>query len=195
MKKIGLIFGSFNPIHKGHLFIGQTVLNRKLVDSVRYVVAKQNPFKDEYSVCFDDRMLMTTLAMAYSRYLGYDMMSDAIESIANTTRTFDTLEAIKKAYGEDNEYVIICGDDMYEQIPQWYKGEEILKQYKFVVFSREFNYTINYNENIIEYITIRGNEIYSSTNVRKCIKEESDMLSTLLPESVEKYIKNRGFYV
>ena len=63
MRKVGLIFGSFNPIHNAHIRIGELAIDSGVVDEVWFVIAKQNPFKDNYGVDFNDRERMVGIAL------------------------------------------------------------------------------------------------------------------------------------
>ena len=71
MRKVGLIFGSFNPIHNAHIGICELAIDSGLVDEIWFVIAKQNPFKDNYEVDFDDRERMIGIALMETHLRGY----------------------------------------------------------------------------------------------------------------------------
>lgn len=169
--RIGLIFGSFNPVHNGHIAIGKRVLDEGLVDCVHYVIAKQNPFKPNYGVSFEDRERMLAIALVTPVMEGYKMFAQPIEKFTNENHTFNTLSNLKDILGYDNEYVIICGIDMYNEIPLWYHGQEILDNYKFVVFKRD-GYG-NTTAGVI-YLETNGQESISSSTIRKTILDHNN---------------------
>lgn len=200
MNKIGLIFGSFNPIHNGHIAIGKRVLDLGLVDCVHYVIAKQNPFKPSYGVSFEDRERMLGIALIEPTLQGYKMFAQPIEQFTNENRTANTLKNIKDTLGHDNEYYIICGIDMYNQIPLWYHGQEILDNYKFIVFKRD-GYS-NTTADVI-YLETNGQESISSSLIRKTIQDSRNRvlgknlvnaLDGIINGSVLRYINEYNLY-
>ena len=195
MRKVGLIFGSFNPIHNAHIRIGELAIDSGLVDEVWFVLAKQNPFKDNYEVDFDDRDRMIGMATLESHLRGYKMKCITIEkySLDDKPKTYNTLNAIKIEHSyEDIDYTIICGDDMYNQIPNWYNGQQILDEYKFIVFGRD-NKAAIVRENVT-YLNTNGLEDISSTKIREMIKNDDDTVSNYINEYVLKYIKEFNIY-
>lgn len=190
MGKVGLLFGSFNPIHNGHIAIAEKCLSDGLVDCVNFVVAEQNPFKEKYSVKFYDRALLVQKAVEYNEKFLVSCIEKIFSSFHMSTKTYDVINHFKKRY-PDNEYYIICGDDMYNQISEWYKGAEILKENKFIIFSRD-NKNIIYSDNI-KYINIDGFEDISSSKIRKMINNNDDV-SNLIPSKVYEIIKVNNFY-
>lgn len=170
--KYGLIFGSFNPIHNGHLQIAQNAIQNKIVDKVIFIIAKQNPFKEPYEVENIDRINMVSLAIKPYKNIFYNL----IEFLTNTksTKTYDIYQQLKAQCIGNDEIIIICGIDSYNEMPQWYRGDELLK------------------ENI--YVYNRNNKDISSSLVRKLIKEKKDFRD-LVPESVYNYIKKYNLYV
>lgn len=191
MGKVGLLFGSFNPIHNGHIAIAEKCLSDGLVDCVNFVVAEQNPFKEKYSVKFYDRALLVQKAIEYNEKFLVSYIEKIFSSFHISTKTYDVINQFKKIY-PDNEYYIICGDDMYNQISKWYKGDEILKENKFIIFSRD-NKNIIYSDNV-KYINIDGFEDISSSTIRKMISSGED-ISTLVPNEVKEIIETQKFYI
>lgn len=190
MGKVGLLFGSFNPIHNGHIAIAEKCLSEGLVDVVNFVVAEQNPFKEKYSVKFYDRALLVQKAVEYNEKFLVSYIEKILSSFHISTKTYDVINHLKKVF-PDNDYYIICGDDMYNQISEWYKGAEILKENKFIIFSRD-NKNIIYSDNI-KYINIDGFEDISSSKIRKMINNNDDV-SNLIPSKVYEIIKVNNFY-
>lgn len=169
--KYGLIFGSFNPIHNGHLQIALDAIQNKVVDKVYFVIAKQNPFKAPYEIDNIDRINMVSLAV-----IPYDCLSyNLIEFLPDTesTKTYDVYQKLKKQCNDSEELVIICGQDSYDEMSQWYCGEELLK------------------ENI--YVYDRTDKDVSSALIRERIRTKEDF-QDLVPKSVYNYIKKYHLY-
>lgn len=195
MRKVGLIFGSFNPIHKGHIGIGELAIDSGLVDEVWFVIAKQNPFKDNYGVSFEDRERMIGIALMETHLRGYKMKSIPVEKflLDECPKTYNTLNAIKIEHSyEDIDYTIICGDDMFCQIPTWYNGQKLLDENKFIVFCRDN--VIPFGVYNITYLNTNGLEDISSTKIREMIKNNDDNVQNWVDEYVLKYIKDFKIY-
>ena len=193
--RIGLLFGSFNPLHNGHIAIAKECAERKLVDYVDFVVAWQNPFKNKYSVGYWDRVFMLENALREIKpnYYSVNNAEEHISKNKDVIYTYDTLNHIKSnPLDKDNEFVIICGDDVYNEIHKWYKGEDILKENKFIVFTRDSKETIE-NDNIISYIDISGFEEYSSSKIREMVSNGDD-ISQLVPQNVRRFINENNLY-
>ena len=185
--KIGLLFGSFNPIHNGHIAIAKNVLKSGLVDKVLCIVAKQNPFKQKYQTSFARRQQMAEIAISTLLDLGYNIEVSSIESQMDDSRTYNVLENIKQVYGLDNEYIIICGDDMFDQIHMWYKGDKILNNYSFIVYSR--NHANPIKAPNVTPISLPDIADISSSNIRNIIASSSD--NTRLIEKLQYVMNSR----
>ena len=136
--KIGILLGSFDPIHIGHIAIISKVLNEGLVDKVLFLPAVQNPWKHRKAVSVDIRAYMIRTAMYES---GFEMNQFNIEIVSRQNKdgnyyTFDQLEALKDIYDKDIEFVILGGTDTVKDMSKWYRGEELLKNWKVVEISR-----------------------------------------------------------
>lgn len=184
--KLGLFFGSFDPIHNGHQVIAKKAL--EFVDIVMFIVAKQNPFKDKSKACFSDRYEMCRQACFWEDKM---MPVDFEQNLSG--KTWDTLEYIKKVY-TNAELYIICGDDTYFDIENWYYGEEILENYKFLVFKRDYQKCITLRDNA-QILNVIGFDKFSSTLVRQLIKEKSELVQYYIQPRVYKYIKENNLYV
>ena len=195
MRKVGLIFGSFNPIHKGHIGIGELAIDSGLVDEVWFVIAKQNPFKDNYGVSFEDRERMIGIALMETHLRGYKMKSVSVEKflLDDKPKTYNTLNAIKieNSY-QEVDYTIICGDDMYCQIPTWYNGQKLLDEYKFIVFYRDNVEPVCFEN--VTCLNTNGLEDISSTKIREMIKNDDDNVLNYINEFVLAYIKEFNIY-
>lgn len=136
--KIGVLLGSFDPIHVGHIAIVSKVLNDGLVDKVLFLPAVQNPWKHRKAVSVDIRADMIRGAMYES---GFKQDQFGVEIVSKENKdgnyyTFDQLEALKNMYSKNIEFVILGGTDTVKDMLKWYRGEELLKSWKVVEISR-----------------------------------------------------------
>lgn len=191
--RVGLLFGSFNPIHNGHLAIAEKCIEENLVDIVHFVVAYQNPFKSEYEVSYWDRVGIAEEAISYRNNFVVDTIEYDLRDSENGVKTYTVINSIKsKPFISKHEHIIICGDDVYNNIKKWYRGVELFNENKFIVFTRDSKEKVE-NDNIISYIDISGFENYSSSKVRKMVKNNED-ITGLVPNNVKKIIEKYEFY-
>lgn len=188
MKKIGILGAAFNPIHIGHLIMAETALTRLKLDKIIFVPTKNPYHKDVELFPFDYRVKMVEYTIKDNSFFG---VSD-IES------TFDensyTLNLIKKLKEKENaDYYFIMGADSILNFHTWYKYEELLKEVKFVVFSRPKydvgNLILEYGKKTeIFYFDDLQLEI-SSTKIRKNLKEKISV-RYLVHDRTMEYIKS-----
>jgi len=189
-KKIGLLFGSFNPIHSGHLILANYMAEFTDLDEVWFVVSPQNPLKNKSSLLADyHRLALVRLAVEDSKRL---KVSNIEFSMPIPSYTIDTLTWLNE-YNTDKEFVIICGTDIFPHFHKWKNYNEILNQYSIYVYPRP-----GYNmEKYSNYESIKMYEAplmeISSSFIRKGIKEKKNM-SYWMPESVYQYILEMHFY-
>lgn len=181
-KRIGLLLGSFNPIHVGHVYMATQALNAGLVDEVLFVPSMQNPWKEDYQVSFLDRCTMTCLAIDGHN----NMFVSGIEATLTAPYySYKTLHAIKDQY-PDSEFYLIVGADVVPTIKFWENGDWILNNFKFVTVARP-GCDCTVKANILKTIDV------SSTEVRKLIKE-GKYIYPLVPREVEIYINTHNLY-
>lgn len=168
IKKVGYVFGSFDPFHIGHLSIATQALNDNIVDKVIFVPAKQNPWK-KGTTDFNIRR-----KMLHDTLKNIDNISFTdIENYVDSQFAFDVLDAIEKELKQLNRNWKICiltTQETYDEIPNWYKGKEILEKYEIhivnmpiKIHSTDVRNMIKDNKNPYPYIT---KEVYG------IIKEE-----------------------
>lgn len=204
---ISLFFGTFNPIHCGHLLIGTYLLNHTETDEVWYVVNPTVPFKEHDDLLpFEERVTMAKLACMQIR--GHKLKVCTIEEeLDETCRTYDTISTLKVKYPEHN-FSIIIGADNLAKFNTWYRWEDILKENKIFVYPRKFKdceheanvpyFESEYIDNIVMLNAATSNILVpwfdiSSTFIRKEVKN-GNSLAVYVPYVVEKYIKDNGFY-
>jgi len=131
---IALLFGSFNPVHNGHLAMAHAALQSNKCDEVWFVVSPHNPLKDFTTLApANDRANMVSLALMHEER----MKLCTIEfDMPTPSYTIHTIYKLKEEYPSFN-FHILCGTDVVNQLSAWYKYEELIQSVKFLVCSRE----------------------------------------------------------
>lgn len=131
---VGLFFGSFNPIHIGHMIIANQMVESDLVEQVWFVVSPQNPFKSRNSLLHEfDRIDMVRAAINDQ----YQFMASDIEfNMPKPSYTIDTLTLLKEKH-PDYQFSIIVGEDNLYSFHKWKNSEQILDQYDLLVYPRK----------------------------------------------------------
>lgn len=193
MKKIGLFFGSFNPIHIGHLILANYILENSDMEELWFVVSPQNPFKDKKSLLSDhSRLDMVQLAVKnYPK-----MRASNIEfSLPKPSYTIDTLTYLKEKY-PDYSFALIMGEDNLESLPKWKNSEKLVSDYQIIVYPRTFEGEKKDNEYLkhqnIHQINAPVIEL-SATEIRSMIKEGKNV-RPMLPPEVFEYLDGSSFY-
>ena len=202
MKKIGILGGTFDPIHSGHLILAEEAKELCNLDEVWFMPAKTPPHKLGKKISeFSRRKSMIELAIQGHSGL---CCSDFENTLEGNSYTFNTLEKLQGKYIDDEFYFIMGADSFYE-IETWKNPDIILKIVKLIVASRDYS-----NENLtlkkhFEYLKskyeIKG--IYfletmdidiSSTRIRE-LAGGGESISKYVPESVCRYIEENKIYV
>ena len=154
MIKIGLLLGSFDPFHIGHLYSAVQALEQGM-DCIKLVPAWQNPWKQK-STSFDLRILMILYSLK-----GYTKIKcDGVEGTLKPTYTYETLLALKKKYNKKASLYIIGGEDTIQNISKWTNGQWIIDNFKFLciprnkinISSSEIREMIKHNQNPYPFI-------------------------------------------
>ena len=190
MNKTGLFFGSFNPIHNGHLIIAGYMVEYAGLKDVWFIVSPHNPLKEKATLLEDHhRLAMANIAVEDDPR----MRASAIEfHLPKPSFTIDTLTYLREKYPE-KEFVLIAGSDTLPTFHKWKNYEELLKQYEFYIYPRPFAEKSRFDDHPhIHFVPAPLIEI-SSSFIRKGISEGKTMLH-FLPEKVWKYIQEMHFY-
>ncbi len=190
--RIGLFFGSFNPIHIGHLIIANHMLQCGL-DKVWFVVSPHNPLKEKKSLLSTlHRIYMTNIAIEDNPKF---MVCDIETKLEQPSYTVNTLVHLREKYPQ-NEFVLIMGEDNLMSLPKWKNVEEILRYHEILVYSRDQHPGEIKNE----YYTHKKIKFektallnLSSTQIRELIGEGKDV-RYMVTEPVYKYLEEMRFY-
>ena len=146
--KIGLYFGSFNPIHIGHLIIANHVLNETDLNKVWFVVSPQNPFKQSNSLLNETyRLQLVRLAVEQDNRI---KVSDVEFSMPRPSYTIDTLTYLKEK-NPDDSFSIIMGSDSFQNLDKWKNYRMITEAHTIYVYKRNgFEINNTHGANIIE---------------------------------------------
>jgi len=191
---IALLFGSFNPVHNGHLAMAHAALQSNKIDEVWFVVSPHNPLKS-----------LNTLASANDRAHMVSLALQNESKIKICTIEFDmptpsyTIHTVKKLKRHFHEHVffLLCGTDVVNSLPAWYKFKELIQEMKFLVCSRDIENQFASHSLVqefpeqFEFIAFEPLAI-SSTKIRETlvISGKSDDLS----ESVNQFIFEKKLY-
>ena len=187
--KIGLFFGSFNPIHIGHKVIASYLVDFTDLDKVMFVVSPQNPLKQKISLL--DQYHRLQIIRAEIEDNSKLAVSDIEFDMPKPSYTIDTLVRLKEKYPE-NDYSIIMGSDNLQNFHKWKNYEQILEDYSVYVYPRP-GYEISGSHKNIHLIEGVPQMEISSSFIRKAIKEGKD-ISYLMPEKAWIYTDEMNFY-
>ena len=192
MKKIGLYFGTFNPIHIGHLILANHFAETTDLDEVWLVVTPQNPMKRKDSILDNHHRL----ELVYKATYDYPKLrpSDIEFGLPMPNYTINSLTHIEEKY-PDKQFVLLMGEDNLVSFPKWKNYELILERYELYVYPRKTDRTIpkqfqnNPKINLIDAPQIE----LSSSAIRKSIKANQNIRPLLPPESW-LYLDEMNFY-
>ena len=187
--KIGLFFGSFNPMHIGHKIIASYMVEFSNLDKVMFVVSPQNPLKQKNSLL--DQYHRLQIIRAEEEDNPKLSVSDIEFKMPQPSYTIDTLVRLKEEHPE-NDYALIMGADNLQNFHKWKNYEQILENYSIYVYPRPGIEIEGTHKNIHIIDGVPQMEI-SSSFIRKSIKEGKD-ISYLMPEKAWKYTDEMNFY-
>ncbi len=188
--KVGLFFGSFNPIHVGHMVIANYMLEFTDLERIWFVVSPQNPLKQKSSLLDEkQRLHLVTLAIGDSNKY---KASNIEFKLPQPSYTINTLTHLQEKFPQ-HEFVLIMGVDNLQSFHKWKNYEEILKQYEIYVYPR-MNADGGTLKNHKKVKTVHAPLMeISSTAIRTAIKEKKDV-RYFMPDEVWQYLKGMNFY-
>lgn len=193
MKKIGLFFGSFNPIHIGHLILANYILENSDMNELWFVVSPQNPFKEKKSLLSDHNRL-DMVELSIKNYP--NMRASNVEfSLPTPSYTIDTLTYLKEKY-PDHSFSLIMGEDNLGSLHKWKNADLLVKDHHIIVYPRVFEgdkksskYTNHENISLIKAPVIE----LSATEIRNMIQQGKNV-RPMLPPEVFEYLDGSSFY-
>jgi nicotinate-nucleotide adenylyltransferase len=186
---IGLYFGSFNPVHVGHLIIANHIINNTNLNQLWFVVSPQNPFKNTNSLLNEyQRLHLVNIAIEGEAKL---RGSNIEFKLPKPSYTIDTLTYLKEKYPE-NKFAIVMGSDGFQNLNKWKNYEKLVRNYPFYIYKRP---GFEIAETFGAKITIMNAPLLdiSSTAIRKMIKEKKS-IRFLVPDSVKEEIERNAYY-
>lgn len=189
--KIGLYFGSFNPIHHGHLIIANHVVQSTPLDQVWFVVSPQNPLKPAAGLLNEyHRLFLINAAIEGEKRL---RASDIEFKLPRPSYTAHTLTYLKEKF-PTHDFSIIMGSDSYQNLPRWQNHEHLIKNTEFYIYLRAGF------ENIPAYAQARTHVLeapllqISATHIRNLLKEGKS-IRFLVPDVVKEEIEQNRYYL
>lgn len=190
MAKIGLFFGSFNPIHIGHLIIANYMANHTDLKEVWLMVSPHNPLKKKSTLInMYDRLEMVNLALEGASNL---RSSDFEFRLEQPSYTIDTLTHLQEQY-PNKEFVLIMGSDNLVSIKKWKNYEILLRDYELYVYPRPGFEEHEFKDHPSITLTDTPLMELSSTFLRQSIKERKN-IKYFLPDEVLTFIDKKGLY-
>jgi nicotinate-nucleotide adenylyltransferase len=186
--KIGILGGTFNPVHIGHLILAEEVREKLGLDKVIFVPTAMPPHKDDVNIASpNDRLKMLRLAVASNKYFS---VSDMEVKREGRSYTIDTLKEFKTRYSRDELYFII-GSDLLKYLGEWKDLKQILTMVKFIAATRP-GYPLEQIPPYIQTLPIRAVDV-SAFEIRECVARGKSF-GYLVTDKVFDYIKKRKLY-
>ncbi|MEP6927333.1 MAG: nicotinate (nicotinamide) nucleotide adenylyltransferase [Ginsengibacter sp.] len=188
--KVGLYFGSFNPVHTGHLIIANYIANTILLEQIWFVISPQNPLKKEIFLLNEHyRKHLVDLSIEGEKKL---RTSNVEFKLARPSYTIDTLTYLSEKYPQ-HQFSIIIGSDSFSNINRWKNYEALLKNYQIYVYERPgFKISGNLDSNIT---LLQGPLLQiSSTYIRELVHLKKS-IRYLVPDIVKEEIERHQYYI
>jgi nicotinate-nucleotide adenylyltransferase len=187
--KIGLYFGSFNPIHVGHLIIANHILNEHLVDKLWFIVSPQNPLKTKGSLLNAyDRLYLVKVATEEDPRI---KVSDLEFHLPQPSYTINTLTYLSEKYPAD-QFFVIMGADSFQNIHNWKNYEALVRDYEIIVYRRlgfSTENKLNARFNLIDAPILD----ITATQIRQLVRGKKS-IRYMVPEKVREEIERGGYY-
>lgn len=200
MADIGIMGGTFDPIHNGHLLLGKQAYEEYSLDQIWFMPSGKPPHKTDHRVTkVEDRCEMVRLAIADYPYFVY---SDFEVQRFGNTYTAQTLQLLRQAYAQHRFFFIIGADSLFE-IEKWYHPEEVMAQTTLLVAGRDYEGAPRTLDAQIDYLTgkykadirrLHCEEVDISSAELREMEAKGRRLYKYVPKPVEQYIMTRGLY-
>lgn len=186
---IGLYFGSFNPIHIGHLIVANHIVQNSEIDKVWFVVSPHNPLKDSHSLLNEyHRLHLVNLAIEGNTKF---RASNVEFHLPKPSYTINTLTYLTEKFPLER-FSIIMGSDSFQNIHRWKNFEQLIKQYSFIVYMRP-GFEIKEKHGADVTVLQAPMLEVSSTYIRDQIKQKKS-IRYIVPDAVAEYIQDNKYY-
>ncbi|MCM8765505.1 MAG: nicotinate-nucleotide adenylyltransferase [Candidatus Omnitrophica bacterium] len=187
--KIGILGGTFNPVHYGHLILAEEAYRILLLDKVIFIPCCLPPHKRVKDLILPrHRLEMVREAIRGNRHFA---VSDIEIKAGGVSYTFETLEKFRKMFPRSTEIFLIVGSDALRELPRWKNFSQILNLARIVIATRP-DFPVGKRPSWAEVIKIPLIDI-SSSEIRRRIKRGTTV-KYLIPSAVEKYIEKNRLY-
>jgi len=198
-KRIGLYFGSFNPIHIGHLVVARKVLDDTNIDEVWFVVSPQNPHKQNTGELIDEGHRFKMVEKAIEGISDFKI-SDVEFNLPKPSYTHETLHVLRDS-NPNTHFTIVGGTDLQRKMSIWKSHKEILTHHDLLIYPRTLSgRDLKYKEanEFVESKTTHLTNVpkleISATYIREHLKKEKSV-QYLIPDNVIEYIKENKLFV
>ncbi len=201
MKKIGIIGGTFDPVHRGHIDLALDSLNQAGLDRVLFMPAKEQPFKQNQKVSSENHR-MNMIQLALEPFPGLSMTTVEMDR-EGLSYTFESLRLLRAQWGQDTQSYFILGADSYLKLSTWKNARELLTENHFIVGKRPGfvqealgRCQREYRESFGTQTLVLENRQWdlSSTVIRQK-KRQGASIEALVPQGVDRYIEECGLYL
>lgn len=187
--QIGLYFGSFNPVHHGHLIIASHIAGHTTLSQIWFIVSPQNPFKVSHSLLNEyQRLHLVRIAIEGESKL---RASDIEFHLPRPSYTIDTLTYLEEKYPQ-HQFAVVMGSDSFQNLHKWKNAAVLMKRYSFFVYNRagfEANPLQPENVRILDAPLLQ----ISATHIRELVKQGKS-IRYLVPDAVKEEIEKNGYY-
>lgn len=200
MKKIGILGGSFDPVHNGHVSLAKHALIKGGLHEVVMIPARIQPFKqDRVPASGEDRFNMLALAAGKDDHITvskFELQQDGV------SYTYLTMRHMQEFFGDDTRLYFITGTDSFLKLDTWKNALELLTKYSYIIGTRPGYRQDEYEEALRRITSAYGTEVISmewtepdisATQIRQMIAEGKPV-DDLVPTEVGRYIKEHGLY-
>lgn len=190
-QQVALFFGSFNPIHVGHLIIANTIQQETDLDQVWFVVSPQNPFKEKASLLEEAvRLELVDLAIQDNHHF---RSSNVEFNLPKPSYTIDTLKYIEERHKNFYDFHLIMGSDNLQHFHKWKNYEQILAQHKIYAYNRPGSDQSDFH-NHPQVQLVDGPLLHISASFIRGYLKENKSIQYLVTPPVAELIEKFGYY-
>jgi nicotinate-nucleotide adenylyltransferase len=191
-KKIGLLGGTFDPLHLTHLYIANVVKESCELDEIWFIPAKQPPHKEHKKISSEqDRIAMLSAAIEHIDYFKLCLIECEREGVSYT---YDTVAELNQKYPQYTFFFIV-GADMVDYLPNWYRIDELIQRITFIGIGRP-GWSLAPGHRYESRITkVEGVPSGLSSSLIRELREQGKSIRFLVPEEVYQYIEGKQLYV